>query len=168
MGLLSAKCCQKRKPHKKSTQQLHAAMPTYRPAGPNIGPPKRGLNETVADQVRRMALAKAGPQHRQEAERGGRPTPVQPKGPPPVRGEGVNVPKEPPRPPPKHISFPKMLIPPLVPPPMAKATDVASTFVLPSPKSMPAKSAAIRPTSAPKIGKAAVPHRREAATEDSL
>ena len=39
---------------KKSSSSTAEAMPVYRPAGPNIGPPKRLAHESVADQIRRV------------------------------------------------------------------------------------------------------------------
>ena len=46
---------------KKNTSSTVEAMPVYRPAGPNIGPPKRQAHESVADQIRRVALGTSGP-----------------------------------------------------------------------------------------------------------
>ena len=107
--------------------KARAMAPGYRPAGPNLGPPKRGPNETVAEQIRRVALAKQGGSSSGPPEPPGpRPTRAnvpEPPGPPPKR---VNVPKQPLGPPPKRANIPVTPVPPPVPPPKG------STFVPPS------------------------------------
>ena len=95
IGHFSTQLCRKRKHCKNNTQPLKAAMPAYRPAGPNIGPPKRGPNETVADQIRRVALAKATAM-----------LPVPPPGPPPKAGSDTNPSFVPPSPKVKPTSSP--------------------------------------------------------------
>ena len=158
IGHFSTQLCRKRKHCKNNTQPLQAAMPAYRPAGPNIGPPKRGPNETVADQIRRVALAKAtgtpAPTPVRPSEPLGPPPlrdepparPREPPGPPPSR---ISAPKEPVHPPPKYRSAPKLPVPPPGPPPKAGSDTNPSLFVPPSPKVKPTSSPVVRPSSAP-------------------
>ena len=91
-----------------TTCKARAMAPNCRPAGPNVGPPKRGPTETVADQFRRVALAKAA----QPIQGGCVSGPKEPPGRPPKR---ASVPKEPPGPPPKRANAPVTPIPPPVP-----------------------------------------------------